>query len=312
MGTTVRGLRVAEPDYFEVLGFRRTATDQEILTAYLLWTRQPQRDDPDSINNANDALIERAFLTLSRPKARRLWELDNPIARPGSFGTPAAVIHSDSPSMTFPVHRLRHISATLTLLGVLEVALVVTALAQVPSADAPLSGFILIFLLVCGAAMVVAPTSLLGKITGYSLIAAQLAIVIWVPWSSDFEGPRLVYVLCFLATGPILISVDVVARMLYREVRTARGARSWQALLDDAAENSGAGIYCIVSARRAGLNSALKLQPLAGERTLFEFTIRGYPPSGSWLALTGTGVIIGMAPPGARAAYYAAFAHTSS
>jgi hypothetical protein len=302
---------VAEPDYFEVLGFSRNATDHEIWAAYLLWTRQPQRDGADSINNANDALIERAFLTLARPKARRLWELDNPIARPQSFGTPEEVIHSDWPSMTFPVHRLRRMSATLTLLGVLEVALVVAALAQVPSSDAPRSGLILI-LLVCGAAMVVAPTSLSGKITGYLLIAAQLAIVIWVPSSSDFEGPRLVYLLCFLATVPILISVDVVARMLYREIRTARGARSWQALLDDVAENTGAGIYCIVSVRRAGLNAALKLQPLAGERTLFEFTIRGFPPSGSWLALTGTGVVIGMAPRGARADYHAAFAHTSS
>jgi hypothetical protein len=301
---------VAEPDYFEVLGFSRNATDHEIWAAYLLWTRQPQRDGADAINNANDALIERAFLTLARPKARRLWELDNPIARPQSFGTPVEVIHSGWPSMTFPVHRLRRMSATLTLLGVLEVALVVAALAQVPSSDAPRSGLILI-LLVCGAAMVIAPTSLSGKITGYLLIAAQLAIVIWVP-SSDFEGPRLVYLLCFLATVPILISVDVVARMLYREIRTARGARSWQALLDDVAENTGAGIYCIVSVRRAGLNSALRLQPLVGERTLFEFTIRGYPESGSWLALTGTGVVIGMAPRGARAAYYAAFGHTSS
>jgi hypothetical protein len=149
----------------------------------------------------------------------------------------------------------------------------------VPSSDAPRSGLILI-LLVCGAAMVVAPTSLSGKITGYLLIAAQLAIVIWVPSSSDFEGPRLVYLLCFLAIVPILISVDVVARILYREFRTARGARSWQVLLNDVAENTGAGIYCIVSVRRAGLNSALKLQPLAGERTLFDFTIRGNPPSG--------------------------------
>ncbi|MCU1598671.1 MAG: hypothetical protein JWQ47_2410 [Glaciihabitans sp.] len=302
---------MGEPDYFEVLGFSRTATDHEILTAYLLWTRQPQRDGADSIDDANEALIERAFITLSRPEARRLWELDNPIARPESFGTPVEVIHSDWPSITFPVHRLRRLSATLTLLGILEVVLVVAALAQVPSSDAPLSGLILIPL-VCGAAMVVAPTALSGKITGYLLIAGQLAIVIWVPWPSDVEGPRLVYVLCFLATGPILISLHVVARMLYREVRTARGASSWQALLDDVAENTGAGIYCIVSVRRAGLNSALKLQPLAGERTLFEFTIRGFPPSGSWLALTGTGVIIGTAPRGARAAYYAAFAHTSS